>query len=40
MEKVVRELHGIDVIMNVAKFIKIDKWKYIYEHKLLNFWYF
>lgn len=25
MEKVVRELHGIDVIMNVAKFIKIDK---------------
>jgi len=25
MEKLVRELHGIDVIMNVAKFIKIDK---------------
>ena len=25
MEKFVRDLHGIEVIMNVAKFIKIDK---------------
>jgi len=25
MEKFVRNLHGVDVIMNIAKFIKLDK---------------